>query len=384
MNNLPHITFNLWSSLLVFGFLQGVLLAGIIIWGYPKNKTRILLAGLIGIIASNLFNYLLLNAGLYQQMPHLANIALPGLMLLGPCYFLWVKAILNKGNLQIKKTDSWHLLPFVCAIVYLWPFFRLDASTKISLLQAQQSLSQLPLTIEVYLFLLLQISQSFIYIYSAIRLLKKNARTNKSQALAKKYHWLHKFSYAFLIYWTIDFLGVIWYIMQGNIDKEAYYITMLTSAILVNILIVFAIKNNPVFTKILLDKEPIKYKNAKVSSNDLQKHLKEILRLMETKKLYLDAELSLPKLSQALNISQQMVSQILNTELGKSFYEFVNEYRFQEARQRLKDPAYSHLTILGIAYEAGFNNKNTFNKVFKKHEGITPSQYRKIAPQINS
>ncbi len=98
---------------------------------------------------------------------------------------------------------------------------------------------------------------------------------------------------------------------------------------------------------------------------------------MEAEKPYLDTELSPAKLAKSVGISSHQISQILNIEIGKSFYEFVNEYRFMEAKSRLQQSKYSHLTILAIAMDSGFNNKNTFNKVFKKHSGLTPSQFLK-------
>ena len=63
--------------------------------------------------------------------------------------------------------------------------------------------------------------------------------------------------------------------------------------------------------------------------------------------------------------------------MGKSFPDFINQYRIEEAKKRLLDPAKKHYTVLAIAEEVGFNSKSSFNNVFKKHVKMTPSEFRK-------
>jgi AraC-like DNA-binding protein len=87
--------------------------------------------------------------------------------------------------------------------------------------------------------------------------------------------------------------------------------------------------------------------------------------------------LKLPELAKNVSISTNHLSQLLNQELGQNFFDFINWYRVQEAQRRLADSQCKHLTLLAIAYETGFSNKTSFNRVFKKHTGMTPSQFVK-------
>lgn len=96
--------------------------------------------------------------------------------------------------------------------------------------------------------------------------------------------------------------------------------------------------------------------------------------LMREKKLYLDPELSLPRLADETGLSTHALSFLLNTGFGENFYAFVNRYRVEEAKHLLATRV-RELSILGIAYEAGFRSKTTFNNVFKKHTGLSPTQY---------
>ncbi len=100
-------------------------------------------------------------------------------------------------------------------------------------------------------------------------------------------------------------------------------------------------------------------------------------RHMETAKPYLNASLTIYQLARELSMSVQELSTLINHSLHQHFFDFVNEYRIKKATELLKDPEKQKLTILEILYEVGFNSKSSFNTVFKKFTGSTPTEYRK-------
>ncbi|RYU87830.1 FtsX-like permease family protein [Mucilaginibacter terrigena] len=91
---------------------------------------------------------------------------------------------------------------------------------------------------------------------------------------------------------------------------------------------------------------------------------------------YRDPELSLSLLAEKLGISLHDLSRIINTALKKSFNDFINEYRVADVVQKMQDLAYGHITLLGIAFESGFNSKTTFNRTFKQITGKSPVEYK--------
>ncbi|RAV55319.1 helix-turn-helix domain-containing protein [Mucilaginibacter rubeus] len=93
-------------------------------------------------------------------------------------------------------------------------------------------------------------------------------------------------------------------------------------------------------------------------------------------RFYEDAELTLTTLAIKLNIHPHDLSRIINVGMGKNFNDFINEFRVRETARKMRDPAHAHLTLLGIAYESGFNSQRTFNRVFKEMTGKTPAEYK--------
>lgn len=98
---------------------------------------------------------------------------------------------------------------------------------------------------------------------------------------------------------------------------------------------------------------------------------------MVKNKPYLNNELTIQDLADQLKVSSQEISSYLNKELGVNFFNYINGFRIEEAKQRLTNPNFDNETLLGIAYDSGFNSKTSFNTLFKKETGMTPSEYKK-------
>jgi AraC-like DNA-binding protein len=98
---------------------------------------------------------------------------------------------------------------------------------------------------------------------------------------------------------------------------------------------------------------------------------------METDKPFIYSSLKLNQLAKMIGTTPNSLSQVINEESEQNFYDFINGYRIDEAKKMIRDPANAQVTLLSIAYDAGFNSKSAFNAAFKKYTGMTPSQFRK-------
>ena len=104
---------------------------------------------------------------------------------------------------------------------------------------------------------------------------------------------------------------------------------------------------------------------------------------MQKQKVFLDPEITIDKLAGMVNTNRHFLSQVLNERAGQSFYDYINQYRVDEAKRLLRAPEYSNQKIASIAYDAGFNSLSAFNEVFKKVTGATPSQFKKDEQQVS-
>ena len=123
--------------------------------------------------------------------------------------------------------------------------------------------------------------------------------------------------------------------------------------------------------------EKPKYEGYQLDDEVAAAYAAEVKSLMEKEKLYRNPDLTLPVLAKKLKLSANTLSQVLNGYCGQSFYNFVNTYRLEEVVSMMRDPEFDDKSVLELLYEAGFKSKSTFNPIFKKRTGKTPSEYRR-------
>lgn len=121
-------------------------------------------------------------------------------------------------------------------------------------------------------------------------------------------------------------------------------------------------------------KEANRYSNKKISGEQADSFVSKLESLMDSEELYKNPNLKLSDLASKMNMSAHQLSQLLNDNLGKSFSTYINEYRINEACEKIDSGSY--LKIEEIGYEVGFNSKSTFFSTFKKIKNTTPLLYR--------
>lgn|GEM_PF-3873784 len=121
---------------------------------------------------------------------------------------------------------------------------------------------------------------------------------------------------------------------------------------------------------------PFKILKARLKPEQTHAVAQRIEQLFKAERPYLDPELALTVLAERLDIPPYQLSQVLNDHFAKSFYDFVNQYRVEELKRRLSDPAHASDKILRIGRDCGFTTHTTLNANFRKHAGMTPREYR--------
>jgi AraC-like DNA-binding protein len=128
---------------------------------------------------------------------------------------------------------------------------------------------------------------------------------------------------------------------------------------------------------LLADTEKDSIHNKMIPDERLAELKSQLHELIIKDELYLDTELSLGKLAKLLGLSSHQLSYVINNGFNQNFYGFINKFRVEKAKKLLSDRELDKYSIIGIAYESGFNSKTSFNTTFKKITGQTPSEFKK-------
>jgi predicted permease len=189
--------------------------------------------------------------------------------------------------------------------------------------------------------------------------------------------WLHRLLVGFGLIWLIwiPFTAVDYFGYHNQLDRGAYYpLYMLLSAMLIRVGVVAFLRPGIEATA------GVSSFSKPSPSTELKQKGIWLKKTMEANLFHQDAELSLSSLGEKLDIHPHELSRIINIALKKNFNDFINEYRIREVVQKMQDPEYDRITLLGIAFESGFNSKSTFNRTFKQMTGKSPAEYKKERP----
>ena len=170
--------------------------------------------------------------------------------------------------------------------------------------------------------------------------------------------------------WTQTDASVSVFIKQAFTQTPAFFLLLFLIPVLIAAAYVL-LKKNP-FKKVQ------KYQKTKLDPGKAEIYRDRIIHLMEEEKIYRDRTMSVQSLAEKLSIPQYHLSQVINEKFNKNFFDLINTFRIEEAKEKLTGRAENGEKILTIAYDLGFNSLTSFNRVFKKHTGMSPTQYKKM------
>ena len=189
--------------------------------------------------------------------------------------------------------------------------------------------------------------------------------------------WLRTILYPFLIIFVFCAIAFL----QDSFDYDysiTYLIAIFGFIILLFWVGYFVVIQYSVFQVVpYSETTPEHLSEEKKLSANTEAYYTKLVKYMEAEHMYRNSELTLQDLADKLDISAGYLSQIINDNDNKNFFEFVNRYRIHDVKNKLRDKEFDHYSIMGIALESGFKSKSTFNTVFKSFTGKTPSSYRK-------
>lgn len=127
------------------------------------------------------------------------------------------------------------------------------------------------------------------------------------------------------------------------------------------------------------EREGVRTKVSPLPRAFVEECIRKLRHLMEVERVYRDETMTIRSLAEKLSIPYYQLSQVLNDALNRSFPDFINYYRIEEAKKILLSPEGAERKISTVSQDVGFNSMTAFYKAFKKQTGMTPNQYKKEA-----
>jgi AraC-like DNA-binding protein len=334
------------------------------------------------VIGLHLFSYYLYYLGYWEKYPHMSGIHHPFPLLHGPFLYLYVLFSM-KSDQRFHWKNYLHFGPAALFYVYMIPFlFFYSAERKLMVNRGEVDDYAAFITFSMFAF----IASGIGYAIASYRLLgwyedlrNQNFAYNESIDL----NWLKYFIWGIGMIFLVTTIVIV---LEYGLGVDFGFNTDLVLYVPLVGFILFlgysGIRHRNVFAdgtsqvqQIVEPKPSGEYVRSGLKTELARQYHGKLIALMNTKKPYLEPKLSLGNLADELGITANHLSQIINQYEDKNFFDFVNTYRVEEFKQRVADPVNSNYSILAIALDSGFNSKSSFNQVFKKITGKTPSQY---------
>jgi len=330
-------------------------------------------ANLVIGIYTILFSFELLNnclrwSGLLEtrSFVHLNLTHFPLWLIYGPLVYIYVRRVVTGKWLEVRDTIL--VVPPAMIIALLFPFYRLGTNRKLEVVQQGQTFdyAHFP-AYAIWIVIFLMFAYAFLTYFRFWR---------KKQIGYRENGWLRYFVgsyFGFAFAFALYIFLVRFDIMDPSYD---YFIDILI-VLFIGMLSFFGFVQPEVFSgKSVKEVIPfIKYRKTGLTESLSLNMKRRLIKVMEEDKLFLRSDLRLNDLAEALDLSRNHTSQVINEHFNLSFFDFVNRYRVEEATKLLPEREEDGSTITQIAYEVGFNNRASFYKAFRKFKGISPSAY---------
>jgi AraC-like DNA-binding protein len=358
------------------GALVGLFVAGLLVVRPDANRRAgLVLSALMVLLSLSVVYPLLFAAWPALSGVHALVVIEPFQFLMTPLMGLYVRLLLIP-DYRPRPAQLLHLLPF--ALIGVLSLIPIPAAG------GERMHGLVPAATEALWALL--VIQAFLYLLPVTRLLFRYRhwlRDEESSVAGIDLRWLWWFVHAFLALTTVYAVLLVVALHGPRAFPVRGYLSIALTVVVFVVGQRALLQKQPPLIEGLEKPEPARAGAAAgaaprvvVTPEEAAEIKARLVRAMEVDRLYLDPELSLSDLVERLGATRNQVSYVINAHLGKNFYDFVNEYRVRDVVRQMNEKAADDLKIIALAFDAGFNSKPAFNSVFKKHTGLTPSEYR--------
>jgi AraC-like DNA-binding protein len=376
----------IFKSLLLTGIIQGFFLI-LLLKSKRKNSTSDhLLMTWLGVVSFQLLFYYdnLSPAPFALNFMQILGFYLP--LISSPILYLYVYSF-SLGSKFVWKKQWIHLLPYT---VFCLLGFYLNSLNPINITFSNglpDFGNDMPFWLQNTLTIPLASIPAFYTILSLRILIKHQNLIPENYSYTEKINlnWLKWIVISFLVMFITLFPLITYGINLGLVTPQNLF-AVVGSILTFYIFFIgfFGLRQTTIFTNIPVEtnfeisqESKPNYKNSGLSDEMVNQLFEKLIQHTEENKPFLDENLSLTTLAQQLDLTSNQLSQVINQKTSSNFFNFINGYRVEAVKEKLKDPAFAHYSILAIGYDCGFQSKSSFNKIFKLMVGKTPLEFQK-------
>lgn len=375
-----------------FILISGTIIIVLILWSLLRRKNKQLHEKLLVLFFITL-GALLLNA--YAEIHYIPILFVITFLLsfcievfLGPLIYIYIKSLFENNKFLLKR-NWFHFLPFlgflllVAIPLMIYIFTDTYPFSYVGYLNDNSSVP----AIILMLFLIGYLIASLVLFYRYSRVMQFNFSTIDEN----NFKWVEKMLLGSLAVSCISLSITLYDFFIQELDWEMDYVTLISLTIWIFYLGYYGVKQTKILLpEFLMQQQVSKQINAKrsnplanTSDEELDKLKVKLNQILGQEKRYLEEDLTLATLAQQLDTTDKKLSTLLNQYMNTTFYDLINSYRIEAVKEKMSLTAFDGLTLLGIAYESGFKSKTSFNRIFKKETGKSPSEFKKSLQKLN-
>jgi AraC-like DNA-binding protein len=373
----------IFNTIIWLGTLQGFILSGLLFFSKRNRQSNRLLAKLIFLMALACLNICIFQTGLIHTSGIVATlhvlIPMVIVMPMGPLIYFYIRSLLEPGFKMTTKQrlHFWpiiiDLVPCISALIFfagvLLGVIYPDAEPWGIFIDHYNVYSDIPRWLSV---------TAYVGLSAKFLVELKRKTNNQLNGQAVNFKWLQQFVRIFLVFQCIWLVYLVPYVIPRYtnyiLDTFRWYPVFVPLSVMIYWL---GIKGYILSFQQETATRKATPLHSTLSPATIKESVLLLQKAMQEDRLYLNPQLNLATLAKHTGIAQKIISAILNQNLQKSFNEFINEYRVEAFKKKLREEELNNLTMAGIATECGFNSQATFQRTFKEFTGLSPSEFKK-------
>ena len=365
---------NIRSILIFICILQGLIFAGLLVNRGLKQKTKadLWLALLLVVLSSSLITPFIGFANVYDLNQWLTYF--PFSINYLPPVLVWFYVLsLTNSHWKLTRKDLLYLVPTAVYLGFRFTIFFQSEAWKGWFDKEYYRPFAGPLVFAT------ELVWSVLLLYWSIRHYRKYRQwlnENFSDTEKIKFDWLRNFLYIFS---AILLLGALFDFTNSFLFRLSYiqyfYFEVVLALSTYYLAVAGYLRSRTIdLTFSDVPEKTVESRRSLLSDKELDRLKEKLQAVMRDERPYLEPTITLTDLTRIVGVNSNVLSHAINQGFDKNFNDFINEYRINEVKSKLRDADES--TLLGIAFDSGFNSKATFNRAFKKFTGVSPKEYQ--------